>query len=115
MLAYNRRRYQTTHIYPRSPDTNPHPNVCACAPPVTPGFKMPRKPCIKPGTLIYIGASTLPRTGSSGYIQVENLNSEIGAGPDGDVFSFAVLMLYIFVRPEENVEHQHDERRGVAI
>ena len=39
-------------------------------------------------------------TGSPGYIPVENLAGAIEAGPDGDVFSFAVLMLFIFVKEE---------------
>ncbi|CAM9134572.1 unnamed protein product [Laminaria digitata] len=47
-----------------------------------------------------IGAYTAPRTGSPGYVPVENLGSAIEAGPDGDVFSFAVLMLYFFFRNE---------------
>ncbi|CAM9299389.1 unnamed protein product, partial [Laminaria digitata] len=43
---------------------------------------------------------TGPRTGSSGYIPVENLSCTIEAGADGDVFSFGVLMLSAFLRPE---------------
>ena len=42
---------------------------------------------------------TPARTGSPGYIPVENLGSDIEAGPDGDVFSFGVLMLLTFLRP----------------
>ena len=43
---------------------------------------------------------------------VENLSSAIEAGPDGDVFSFAVLMLVAFVRPElrENNMFAHPVR-----
>eukprot|EP00904_Undaria_pinnatifida_P007383 jgi/Undpi1/3775/HiC_scaffold_16.g07144.m1 len=47
-----------------------------------------------------IGTRTEAGTGSPGYIPVENLAGSIEAGPDGDVFSFAVLMLFIFVKLE---------------
>ena len=55
---------------------------------------------------------TPARTGTPGYMPVENLSSAIEAGPDGDVFSFAVLMLVAFVRPElrENNMFAHPVR-----
>eukprot|EP00904_Undaria_pinnatifida_P007378 jgi/Undpi1/3770/HiC_scaffold_16.g07139.m1 len=47
-----------------------------------------------------IGTRTEAGTGSPGYIPVENLAGSIEAGPDGDVFSFAVLMLFVLVKKE---------------
>eukprot|EP00904_Undaria_pinnatifida_P007343 jgi/Undpi1/3739/HiC_scaffold_16.g07108.m1 len=47
-----------------------------------------------------IGAPTYPKTGSLGYLPVENLDNTIAAGPDGDAFSFGVVMLNFFLKLE---------------
>lgn len=82
---------------------------------MTPGFTMWRKRCITPGTSICIRASTILRTRNPGYIPVKNLTSAIEADSDGHASSFVVLMLYVFFRSDENVEHQHGEREDVTI
>ena len=49
-------------------------------------------------------------TGTPGYIPAENLRDAIEAGPDGDVFSFAVVMLLAFVLPEFRVKNPFAHR-----
>lgn len=49
--------------------------------------------------------TTPPTTGTAGFIPVENLRREIDAGPDADVFSFAVVMLIAFVLPEHRMNN----------
>ena len=72
------------------------------------------KACLIPSACCWadIGTRTEAGTGSPGYIPVENLAWSIEAGPDGDVFSFAVLMLFIFVKKElrENNMFAHTVR-----
>lgn len=46
------------------------------------------------------GEATLARTGTPGYIPLELLWDAAEAGPESDVFSFAVMMLEILVLPE---------------
>ncbi|CAM9629298.1 unnamed protein product, partial [Hapterophycus canaliculatus] len=46
------------------------------------------------------GETTLARTGTPGYLPVELLWDAVEAGPESDVFSFAVLILDVVVLPE---------------
>lgn len=45
------------------------------------------------------GEVTPPRTGTPGYLPVELLWEPVKAGPENDVFSFAVLVLEVLILP----------------